>query len=71
MSVDSAAMSLVILPFAFINITVSVNQAASTVCLVVLPVAFVARAVEPDLDTATITNVLIFNPFTFILGTIF
>jgi hypothetical protein len=71
MSVDSAAMSLVIFPFAFINITVSMNQAPSAVCLVVLPVAFVARAVEPDLDAATITNILIFNPFTFILGTIF
>ena len=71
MGVNSAAVSLIILPLSLVHIAISMNQTTSSVSFIVFPIAFIARAIEPDLDSTTIADILIFNPFTFILGTIF
>lgn len=62
MSVDAAAVRLVVLPVALIDIPVGMNESASAVRLVVLPVALVAGAIQPDLDAAAVTDIGVCQP---------
>ena len=62
MSVYSAAVRLVVLPVALIDISVGMNESPSAIGLVVLPIALVAGSVQPDLDAAAVTDVSVCQP---------
>lgn len=51
-SVNTFAISSVILPFADVHISIGVDKSAESMSQVVLPVAFVNGAIFPDLHTA-------------------
>jgi hypothetical protein len=61
-SVNTASMCLIVLPVTLIDVTIGMNETPATVCLVILPVTFIARAVKPDLNTASITDVSVSKP---------
>lgn len=67
--VDSVAVGLIVLPVSIIDVSVSMNKAASTVCFIVFPVTFVKGAIDPDLNTATVFSALLV-PLSFVLGSV-
>ena len=71
MAVSSAAVSLVILPVAIVDVAVSMNESALSVRFVVSPVAFIHTAVGPDLDTLALSSLRAAKPLTLISCSIF
>ena len=63
-SVRSVAVSLVINPVSFIDITVCVVQLSSTIGLSVPPLTFIAATIKPFLLALAITNTI--QPFAFV-----
>ena len=70
MSVHSVAVSLVFFPFTFVDVAISVDQPASAVRFVAGPEALIAGPVDPDLDTAALSDLSVFDPFSFVFGSI-
>lgn len=62
MSVYSAAVRLVVLPVALVDISIGMNEPPSAIGLVVLPVTLVAGSIQPDLDAAAVTDVGVCQP---------
>lgn len=61
--VHSVAIGLVILPLAFVDVTVDVIELALAACLVVLPLALVLGPVGPHLDSEAVPFLLFPLPF--------
>lgn len=51
MDVDTVTIGFVVLPLAFVNVTVSVPKLSTAICFVKTPLAFVLRSVWPDLNS--------------------
>ena len=66
MAVGSVSMSLIVLPVAVVDITISMDQSALSISLIVGPVTLVHGAVRPDLDAFTLSNLLTTKPVSFI-----
>jgi hypothetical protein len=71
MIVLAKAVCFIIFPFSFIDISVSMYQATSSIRLVGSPVSLVERPVCPNLHTLTIANISIDVPLAFIASTVF
>jgi uncharacterized membrane protein (DUF441 family) len=69
--IDTLTMSLIVKPFSLINVTVSVDQSALSVGFVILPVAVVSRAIKPNLDPSAVSDFCVFDPFSFVFGSVF
>lgn len=67
MRVDPRATGFVVEPLPFVDIAISMDQAALPISFVVGPVANVARPVDPNLLATTLTLVVLV-PLTKVLG---
>ena len=64
MSVGSMTVGLIVNPFAFINVTICVEELTEAIGFAVAPVTLVAGAIEPVLLTLAVTDTV--QPFAFV-----
>lgn len=64
MNISTISISLIILPFSFINIAISMNQLPVTTATILQPLSLINRSIWPNLLTCTIT--IPHKPFTII-----
>lgn len=58
MNVDSVSISLVVLPLAFVDVSVGVPELSTTVRFILAPLSFVLGVVRPDLDSWSVPLVI-------------
>jgi len=58
-SVYSFAMRFIIFPFSFVDISVSMNEPASSVSFIICPVTFIQSVIFPYLFASTISHAVI------------
>ncbi len=69
MDINSFPMSFVVFPISFVDITVSMDESASSVGFVIDPVPFIEREIFPDLFSSTVSHTV--AELSDVLGSVF